>query len=129
VAIFNDAPGGIGGCSSDGPRCGGRGGVGVETSAGGLGGPGDPECDTVGDPGLDGALFEHVLLPPIYDTTNQEIREYTQKHHLSPPEDAQHLRKYINPVPSIAKMESTLVEAVDAACNPWIPRMAGGLST
>ena len=26
-------------------------------------------------------------------------------------------------------MESTLVEAVDVACNPWIPGIAGGLST
>ena len=57
------------------------------------------------------------------------IRRYTQNHHLSSPEEAQHLGNHHNFVLSIAKMESTLVGDVDAACKPWIPRTAGGLST
>ena len=51
--------------------------------------------------------------------TNQVIRGYTRNHYLDSPEDAQHLRNHNNPM-STAKMESTLVGDVDAACNPWV---------
>ena len=60
---------------------------------------------------------------------NQSMREYPRKHYLSSQEEAQSLHRYHNPVLLIAKTESTLVEAVDVACNPWIPGMIGDLST